>query len=81
MMPLHHVMVDNFKQDGINTEYIFHEEGISSGTALIMIGDGGHNYLSVAPGANYRLTPGYIDQCENLMAGRGNHYPSVRDPG
>ncbi len=62
-------MVDNFKRDGINTDYIFHEEGISSGTALIMIGDGGHNYLSVAPGANYRLTPAYIDQCENLMSG------------
>ncbi|HYW96161.1 MAG TPA: ribokinase, partial [Bacteroidales bacterium] len=63
------LMVENFKRDGINTDYIFHEKGISSGTALIMIGDSGNNYLSVAPGANYRLTPEYIDQCEDLMAG------------
>ncbi len=60
-------MVDNFKADGINTEYVFRETGISSGTALIMIGDQGDNYLSVAPGANYRLTPGYIDTVEELI--------------
>ena len=60
-------MVDNFKQDGINTEYVFRETGISSGTALIMIGEEGDNYLSVAPGANYRLTPEYIDTVEELI--------------
>lgn len=60
-------MVDNFKLDGINTEYVFRETGVSSGTALIMIGDRGDNYLSVAPGANYRLTPEYIDTVEELI--------------
>lgn len=60
-------MVDNFKQDGINTEYVFRETAISSGTALIMIGDKGDNYLSVAPGANYRLTPEYIDTVEEYI--------------
>ncbi|MFW5877899.1 MAG: ribokinase [bacterium] len=60
-------MVNNFKLDGINTEYVFSETGISSGTALIMIGEEGDNYLSVAPGANYRLTPQYIDTVEELL--------------
>jgi ribokinase len=60
-------MVDNFKLDGINTEYVFRETGVSSGTALIMIGDKGNNYLSVAPGANYRLTPEYIDTVEEYI--------------
>lgn len=60
-------MVDNFKQDGINTEYVFRENAISSGTALIMIGDKGENFISVAPGANYRLTPGYIDTVEEYI--------------
>lgn len=61
-------MVDNFKNDGINTEYTFRETGISSGTALIMIGDKGDNYLSVAPGANYRLTPEYIETVDALIS-------------
>ena len=60
-------MVRNFKLDGINTEYVFSETGVSSGTALIMIGEDGDNYLSVAPGANYRLTPQYIDTVEELL--------------
>lgn len=60
-------MVRNFKLDGINTEYVFSETGVSSGTALIMIGEEGDNYLSVAPGANYRLTPQYIDTVEELL--------------
>jgi ribokinase len=55
-------MVRNYEKDGINTGYVFHERGIASGHALIMIGAGGENYLSVAPGANYRLTPEKIDQ-------------------
>lgn len=60
-------MVRNFKTEGINTEYVFWETGIATGTALIMIGEEGDNYLSVAPGANYRLTPQYIDTVEELL--------------
>lgn len=54
-------MIKNFQQDGINTSCIFRETGVASGHALVMIGDQGNNYLSVAPGANYRLTPAKID--------------------
>ncbi len=61
-------MVENFRKDGINTEFVFKEKGISSGTALIMIGGKGDNYLSVAPGANYRLTPDYIDKADKAIA-------------
>ena len=50
-------MVQNFRDDGIDTRYVFSESGVASGHALVMIGQGGNNYLSVAPGANYRLTP------------------------
>jgi ribokinase len=55
-------MVQNFKDDGIDTRFVFNESGIASGHALIMIDDYGMNYLSVAPGANYRLTPAKIDE-------------------
>lgn len=55
-------MVQNYKDDGIDTSFVFHENGIASGHALIMIGSEGMNYLSVAPGANYKLTPEKIDK-------------------
>lgn len=54
-------MVENLVRDGIDTQYVFHERDIASGHALIMIGEAGNNYLSVAPGANYRLTPARVD--------------------
>lgn len=55
-------MVQNYKDDGIDTSFVFQEKGIASGHALVMIGDAGMNYLSVAPGANYLLTPQKIDE-------------------
>lgn len=54
-------MIRNFEIDGIDTRFIFRENGIASGHALVMIDDQGNNYLSVAPGANYKLTPAKID--------------------
>jgi ribokinase len=54
-------MICNFEKDGIDTQFIFKEKGIPSGHALVMIGDHGNNYLSVAPGANYKLSPEKID--------------------
>lgn len=55
-------MVQNYKNDGIDTHFVFHEKGIASGHALIMIGGQGMNYLSVAPGANYKLTRAKIHE-------------------
>ncbi len=55
-------MINNFKKDKINVDFIIKENGVASGTALIMIGSHGENYISVAPGANYKLTSQMIDQ-------------------
>ncbi|MBN2292838.1 MAG: ribokinase [Pirellulales bacterium] len=55
-------MVENYRNDGIDTRFVFTERGMTSGHALVMIGDKGENYLSVDPGANYRLTPKRIDE-------------------
>jgi len=55
-------MLENFRNDGLDTRFVFKETGIASGHALVMIGGEGNNYLSVAPGANYKLTPALIDQ-------------------
>ena len=59
-------MVRNFRDDGLDTRYVFEEHGVPSGHALVMIGQAGHNYLSVAPGANYRLTPARIDEISDV---------------
>jgi ribokinase len=60
-------MVAGFVRDGMNTEFVFSEKGISSGTALIMVDNQGRNYLSVAPGANYRLTPEHVSTAEKAI--------------
>src|SRR5690606_9568129 len=55
-------MVQNYKNDGIDTRFVFQEKGIASGHALIMIDKTGENIISVAPGANNLLTPSKIDK-------------------
>ena len=60
-------MVENFESDGINTQFVFKEPQMVSGHALVMIGSAGRNYLSVAPGANYALTPEYIDSAKSVI--------------
>jgi ribokinase len=55
--------------DGIDTRFVFTEAGVASGTALILVGGGGENYISVAPGANYRLTPAHVDRAREAIEG------------
>lgn len=62
-------IVDNLRAAQIDTEFVLTEPGVASGTALIMIGDDGDNYLSVAPGANYRLSRAHVDRACDLIAG------------
>jgi ribokinase len=57
----------NLEADGIDTRFVFTEPGIASGTALILVGGGGENYISVAPGANYRLTPARVDSAHEAI--------------
>jgi ribokinase len=55
-------IASSLKEAGIDTRFVFEEAGVASGTALIMVGGEGHNYISVAPGANSRLTPAHVDR-------------------
>ena len=55
-------MLKNFIEDGLDISYVYRVTGIASGHALVMIGGEGSNYLSVSPGANYKLTPDLIDR-------------------
>jgi ribokinase len=48
--------IQNFQQEGINTRYVFRDAGSPSGVALIIVDRKGENVISVAPGANGRLS-------------------------
>ena len=61
-------MIAGFEASGVRTDTITHEQDVASGSALIMIGEGGHNYISVAPGANARLTPARVDAVRDVIA-------------
>ena len=60
-------MVQNYKNDGIEIRFVFQEENIASGHALIMIDQAGNNIISVAPGANNLLTPSKIDKALSII--------------
>lgn len=60
-------LISNFRQDGIDIRFVFKDTEAATGSALIMLDKDGNNYLSVASGANYKLTPGHIDQSINAF--------------
>jgi len=60
-------LMENFKKDNIETRYVFRDRDEATGSALIMLDKVGNNYLSVASGANYKLTPAHIDQALNTI--------------
>ena len=61
------LLLENLRQAGVHVDYVRSETGVASGAALVMVGGAGQNYLSVAPGANYRLTPAMVAGLEPLL--------------
>lgn len=49
-------MISQLSNEGINIEYIIRDPHESSGVAFILIDENGENMISVAPGANFKLT-------------------------
>ena len=50
-------MISQLKSEGINIEHIIRDSSELSGVAFILIDKTGENMISVAPGANFNLTP------------------------
>lgn len=50
-------MISRLTAEEINTEHIFRDPEEHSGVAFILIDDNGENMISVAPGANFKLSP------------------------
>jgi ribokinase len=60
-------VIESLKKDGIDTRFLFQAEGVATGTALIMVDSRGENCISVAPGANYRLTSAHVDRAREAI--------------
>ncbi len=65
--PFAPTLKENLRQAGVNVDHVYTQPGMSSGAALVMIGEGGQNYITVAPGANYCLTPEMVRGLEPLL--------------
>ncbi len=51
----------DFADSGLDIEHVTIDSDTPSGSALVMFDVHGDNYLTVAPGANDRLTPAHVD--------------------
>jgi ribokinase len=60
-------LIRSFRNDGIDTRFVFKERGTATGSALIMLDKDGNNCISVAPGANFKLAPAHIDKAGECL--------------
>lgn len=61
------VILNNLKDDQIDTQFVFMDEKASTGIALILVDANGENCISVAPGANYMLSLEHIRKTESII--------------
>jgi ribokinase len=64
-------VIEAMRATGIDTAHVTRERDTATGAALIMIGEAGQNYLSVAPGANYLLNDPHLDRAQPLFENAG----------
>ncbi|MGB9595429.1 MAG: ribokinase [Candidatus Poribacteria bacterium] len=59
--------LENFKKDGINTDFVFQTDEAPSGVALIFVDKNGENMLVPVPGANGKLTLDDIEKARTAI--------------
>jgi ribokinase len=62
-------LLHSFMNDHIDTQYVFKEPSVATGTALILLDKEGNNCISVAPGANFKFTTAHIDKALDAFIG------------
>ena len=62
-------LVRALAEKGVDTTLIEEASGSSTGTAFITVTEDGENSITVAPGANRRLTPEDVDAARGAIAG------------
>ncbi|HBC86656.1 MAG TPA: ribokinase [Lentisphaeria bacterium] len=63
------ILMKSLKKDGIDVSKIQKFKDMNTGSALVMFDGSGENYLTVSPGANYKLTPKIVKECEKIISG------------
>ena len=63
--------VAGFEREGIHCRWIARDPKAASGIALILVDEEGENLISVALGANLRLTPAEVSRAADAIAGAG----------
>jgi len=59
--------IERYKEERINTDFIFSDKDLPSGVALITVDTHGENCIVVASGANGSLSPHDIDQAKQVI--------------
>ena len=62
-------LVEALAEKGVDTSLIGAAPGSSTGTAVITVTPDGENAITVAPGANRRLTPGDVEDAAEAIGG------------
>jgi len=57
-----------YRKIGIDTKYISVDTSVHTGISFILVDEEGGNVISVAPGANYNLSPKDLDGYRNIIA-------------
>jgi ribokinase len=56
-----------YQREGIDISHVRVIDGVSSGVAMIFVGEDGENMIGVAPGTNQKLTPSDIDSLPEVL--------------
>lgn len=59
--------IEGFRREGIDTEFVVVDADEPSGIALITVAASGENAITVAPGANSRLTPEHVEAAADAI--------------
>lgn len=60
--------VDLYRQEGIDCSNVKFSENLPTGVGFIIVNEHGHNIITLDMGANKDLTPGYVQEKEEVIA-------------
>ncbi len=60
-------LIAGLKADGVDCTHVLTTPGVASGIAMIVVAGSGENAITVASGANFRVTPADVDAAESVL--------------
>ncbi len=62
-----HVLLDSLRSNGVNTQHLQLLDGVSTGSATIIVEESGENRIIIVPGANAKISPDQIDALADVI--------------